>query len=61
MLLEDDQGRICSWEEETEREWLKYVQRLYSDDDRKPTVEIAETEKAPEITMSELERALKKA
>lgn len=60
-MLEDEQGVIYSSEEEIEKEWLKYVEELYKDDNRKPMAETTGGQTAPEITMSELEAALRKA
>lgn len=41
-MLEDEQGNICNNQKEIEKECVNYVQELYKDDERKPTIKIAE-------------------
>lgn len=62
MKIEDEHGEIQSSIEKVNKIWMNYVQKLYNDERRPENMEIKENiEEAPEITLSELEFAIKKA
>jgi hypothetical protein len=62
MVIKDEQGKMCTAEEEIQKIWIKYVEKLYADKERPQNVDIGQDmEQAPDIMMEELEHALQTA
>lgn len=61
MIIENDQGEICSSKTELEDAWVDYIEQLYGDDNRREFEDTGEGEAAPDITLEELENAIRKA
>ena len=61
-VIKDEQGKTCTAEEEIQKVWIRYVEKLYADKERPRNVEIGQDLKqAPDIMMDELEYALRTA
>lgn len=62
MVIKDEQGKMCTTEEEIQKVWIRYVEKLYADKERRQNVDIGQDmEQAPDIIMEELEHAIRTA
>ena len=61
-IIYNDQGKICTTEEEVQKVWLQDIQTLYADTGRPANwQQYEDLENAPDISMEELELALRTA